>query len=191
MTSEIQPLSELPERRRALIVDDDIDLAESLSDILVARGYEVQMANSHQEALDHCLSFDAQVALLDIRLHGESGLDVLAMLKQHNPDMVCVMITGFAETETAIDALRRGAYDYLSKPLHPDQLFAMLDRCFDKIRLEQDAKSAYEAMCTAKGGRRGRRPGQDGVPRRHGPRAAHAAPFDHRFFRDTGERSLR
>ena len=138
------------DRRRALIVDDDADLAESLSDILVERGYEVQIANNRQAVQDICQGFDAQVALLDIRLHGESGLDVLAMLKQDNADMICVMITGYAETETAIDALRRGAYDYLCKPLHPNQIFALLERCFEKIRLEQEARSAYEAMYSAK-----------------------------------------
>ncbi len=150
MINENQPLSEQPVRRRALIVEDDADLAESLSDILMARGYEVQVANCHQAAQDVCQRFDVQVALLDIRLHGESGLDVLTMLKRRNPDIVCVMITGYAETETAIEALRSGAYDYLCKPLHPDQLFALLERCFEKIRLEQVARSAYEAMRSAK-----------------------------------------
>lgn len=135
---------------RILIVDDDRDLAESLADILTARHYEVEVANSLAQAEKRCQQFEVQVALLDIRLGGESGLDVIGLLKRLHPKAICVMVTGFAETDTAIEALRQGAYDYLAKPLKPSHLFPVLDRCFDKIRLEAEAAAAYEAMCEAK-----------------------------------------
>jgi signal transduction histidine kinase len=133
-----------------LIVDDDEDLAESLADLLIERNYEAEVANSARQAVEIGQRFGMYVALLDIRLGRESGLDVIGMLKKLNPDVVCIMATGYAETETAIEALRLGAYDYLRKPLHPSEVFAVLDRSFEKIWLEQKAREAFEAIRTAK-----------------------------------------
>ncbi len=138
------------EQRRVLIVDDDEDLAESLADLLIARGYEVEIANSTRRAREIARDFQMQVALLDIRLGRESGLDVIGMLKKQNPEVVCIMATGYAETETAITAIRLGAFDYLRKPLHPSEVFAVLDRCFEKIQIEQRARAAFQAMRDAK-----------------------------------------
>jgi signal transduction histidine kinase len=135
---------------RVLIVDDDEDLAESLADLLMARGYEVEIAKSARQAVEIGQRFDPQVALLDIRLGRDSGLDVIGMLKKQNSDVVCIMATGYAETETAITALRLGAYDYLRKPLHPSEVFAVLDRSFEKLRLEHKARAAFQALRTAK-----------------------------------------
>jgi signal transduction histidine kinase len=133
-----------------LIVDDDEDLAESLADLLIARGYEVEIAKSARQAMDISQRFDLHVALVDIRLGRDSGLDVIGRLKKQNPEVVCIMATGYAETETAITALRLGAYDYLRKPLHPSEVFAVLDRSFEKIRLEQKARAAFQALRHAK-----------------------------------------
>ncbi len=140
----------LGEPRRVLIVDDDEDLAESMADLLIARGYEVETANSARRAREIAQGFQMHVALLDIRLGRDSGLDVIGMLKKQNPDLVCIMATGYAETETAITAIRLGAFDYLRKPLHPSEVFAVLDRCFEKIEIEQKARAAFRAMRKAK-----------------------------------------
>jgi ActR/RegA family two-component response regulator len=119
MTETTQPLPETETARRVLIVDDDHDLAESLADILVPRGYQVDIANSVRQVREICHDFNPQVALLDIRLGRDNGLDVVGILKQRNPDVICVMVTAYAEMETAVEALRLGAQDYLSKPLDP------------------------------------------------------------------------
>ncbi len=145
-----QPPAATADRRRVLIVDDDEDLAESLADLLLARGYEVEIANSARQAQEIGRAFQMQVALLDIRLGRDNGLDVIGMLKKMNPDLVCIMATGYAETETAITAIRLGAFDYLRKPLHPSEVFAVLDRCFEKIEVEQRARVAFQAMRAAK-----------------------------------------
>ena len=137
-------------RRRVLIVDDDEDLAESMADLLIARGYEVEIASSARRAQEIGRNFQMQVALLDIRLGRENGLDVIGLLKTQNPEVICVMATGYAETETAITAIRLGAFDYLRKPLHPSEVFAVLDRCFEKIEIEQKARAAFQAMRAAK-----------------------------------------
>jgi len=137
-----------PKRRegRILIVDDDADMALSLVDILESCGYEVEIAHSAQGGREKAKAFDAQVALLDIHLGHESGIDLIAQLKQVCPEILCVMITAFATMDTAIGAVQKGAYDYLQKPLDVRHLLATLNRCFEKLQLENEKAAAEKAL---------------------------------------------
>jgi PAS domain S-box-containing protein len=146
MVAETPPPGLTSERvRRILVVEDDDDFAESLSGVLEGRGFEVclaQTAAAVEPALD---GFAAQVALVDVRLGRASGLDVVANLKRRQPPILTVVMTAYVATETAIEALRRGAYDYLIKPFEPGELFATLDRCFERIDLAAAHKAAEAA----------------------------------------------
>lgn len=124
------------EKSRLLVVDDESDFVASLTDILESRGYIVKGARNAREARKIIVDFDAQVVLLDINLGNESGIDLLAELKALRPRMLFVMMTAYAALDNAIEALQRGAYDYLQKPFGMPTLLATLDRCFEKIRLE-------------------------------------------------------
>jgi signal transduction histidine kinase len=142
-------------RRSVLIVDDDADFKESLADILAAKGYEVFAVGAAdaaaQELRDHGGNDDAvAVALLDVRLGVASGVDLLSRLKDERPDLICVMMTADMDTHTAIEALRRGAYDYFDKSCEPSALFAVLDRCFEKVQLQRERRAAYKALRAAK-----------------------------------------
>jgi PAS domain S-box-containing protein len=132
--------------RRLLIVDDDRDFAGSLTDILEPRGYQVAEAYSAQRALETLQHFDADVALVDIRLDRNSGIELIARLREVRADILCVMMTAYAGVETAIEALHQGAYDYLRKPLNAHDLFATIERCFEKLRLERDKDRAEAAL---------------------------------------------
>jgi signal transduction histidine kinase len=77
-------------------------------------------------------------------------LELIPILKEYQPNIYCVMITGNADKESAITALRIGAYDYLTKPLHPNELFAILDRCLEKHDLERRLSNTFDALQTAK-----------------------------------------
>jgi PAS domain S-box-containing protein len=136
------------ERRegRILIVDDETDLVLILADTLESRGYQVEKAHTAQGGREKVKMFDAQVALLDIRLGRDSGIDLIAELKHVRPGILCVMMTAYAAVDTAIEAIHRGAYDYLQKPLDMQYLLATLDRCFDKLRLESEKAAAEEAL---------------------------------------------
>ena len=136
------------ERRegRILVVDDEKDLVLVLVDTLKARGYHVEAAYSVKGAQEKIESFDAQVALLDIRLGRDSGVDLIAELELVRPGILCVMMTAYATVDTAINALHRGAYDYLRKPLDMRYLLATLERCFEKLRLESTKAAAEEAL---------------------------------------------
>lgn len=140
----------LSRRGRILAVDDDVDMVEGLAEVLDTHGYTVKTANNAEDAKKLIQEFDAQVALLDIRLGKTNGLDLISILKEYRPNIFCVVITGNADKESAITALRNGAYDYMTKPLHPNELFSILDRCLDKFRLEQETQAAFEALQIAK-----------------------------------------
>jgi len=135
-------------QRRVLIVDDDVDFAESLSDMLLAEQYAARVAHNAGDALLEADAFDPQVALLDIRLPMGSGdgVDLLAALKQKHPDMLGIIITAYADTETAIKALHTDAYDYLRKPLYFQELAATLRRCFERIDLEEKNRQVLAAL---------------------------------------------
>ena len=135
---------------RILAVDDDVDLVEGIAEVLRATGYEVETAKNEQEAQAAIQTFDAQVALLDIRLGRTNGLDLIPYLKEHRPEIYCVVITGNADKESAITALRSGAFDYLTKPLALDKLFTVLDRCLGKFDMHQRLQAAFEELQDAK-----------------------------------------
>jgi len=133
-------------KRRVLIVDDEKDFVLSLQDILESRGYRVEKAHSQKTACEKIKHFDAQVALLDIRLGHADGINLIAKLGKARPGIICVMITAYAAIDTAVRALQEGAYDYLPKPVEVDDLLATLDRCFEMIRLENEKAAAEQAL---------------------------------------------
>jgi signal transduction histidine kinase len=150
------PPTELGTKGSVLIVDDDLFLADSLVDILSAKGYAAFAVDTADNAVR--VLRDGQVgdravavALLDVRLGvASSGVDLLSRLRDEHPDLVCVMMTAAPETHTAIEALRRGAYDYFDKSWEPSALLAVLGRCFEKVQLQQERQAAYQALRQAK-----------------------------------------
>jgi len=136
--------------RQLLIVDDDQEFAESITDILIPVGYAPIIADRPETAAIALKSHTPAVALIDVRLRGMSGVELLSRLKTERPDLVVVMMTAHADTQTAINALRKGAYDYCDKNCDPDELIAALDRAFERQRLEAENRSAYETLRAAK-----------------------------------------
>jgi signal transduction histidine kinase len=139
--------------RSVLIIDDDVDFAESLADTLQTRGYAAHPVQTPEEALAALREGNdpAPVALIDLRLGGvASGVDLIPRLQAEQPELICVLMTAQLDSETAIEALRRGAYDYFDKPRGPTTLFALLDRCFDRVALLRDRAAAYQALRVAK-----------------------------------------
>jgi len=135
--------------RRVLVVDDDVDLAESLQEILQSRGYTAAIAHSIVGATSAANALNPHVAIIDVNLGRENGLTLITTLKDAFPGILCVVITARGEVEHAVEALRRGAFDYLLKPLHPLDTLSRLEKCFDKIALQQRAERA-EAQSEAK-----------------------------------------
>ncbi len=113
---------------RVLIVDDESTIRQMLRVTLEAAGHTVEESSTAAEAVRAVETRPFDVALLDLRLGRESGLDLLAPLLQNRPRLAVVIITAHASIETAVEAMRRGAFDYLPKPFTPGQVRAVLDR---------------------------------------------------------------
>lgn len=131
---------------RILIVDDDVDFADSLSEMLGLRGYEARVANTQREALRQASAYAPDLALLDVQLGTRSGLDILAKLRKAHPHVAVLMLTAQASIDTAVEAVRLGAYDYLRKPIDSSALLMSLERCLKHIRLEWDKRKTEDAL---------------------------------------------
>ena len=123
-----------------LLVDDDRDFAEGLAELLDLEGFETNVAFNKSDAIDRNQRIFPDIAILDIRLGKEDGLSLIGALRERNPDIQCVMLTGFGALNTAVDAVRLGAQDYLMKPVERDQLRAVLERCM-RMRTLIDAEA--------------------------------------------------
>lgn len=105
-----------------LVVDDESGIRYFLTETLNAIGYQVVSADSGEAALALIASQSFDLALVDLRLPGMGGLEVLAALRQQSPDTTIIVLTAHASLETAVEALRHGAHDYLFKPCEPGEL---------------------------------------------------------------------
>jgi len=126
--------------RRVLIVDDDVDFSASLADLLETRGYQTATAADPRQGIREAAAQRPAVVMIDIRLGRESGVDFLADLLSVQPELICIMITADAEIETAVSALRCGAYDYYEKSSDPEELYAILNRAFEKCQLRRQTQ---------------------------------------------------
>ncbi len=119
-----------------LLVDDEADLRASLKEALMEDGYVVEEADGAASALAQLGRRHFPVILTDLNMPGgPSGLDLIAAVKARDPKALCVVLTGYASLSTAIEALKRGAYDFVQKPFKLDELEAVLDRALDHARL--------------------------------------------------------
>jgi len=127
-----------PSRGRVLIVDDEEVLAATLHEFLTGEGYEAAVAADAASALALAERFEPDVALCDVQLPGADGLELLDRLVQVRPETLVVMITAYATVENAVAAFRRGAHDYLMKPVIFDELLAKVGRLTGYRRLLQE-----------------------------------------------------
>jgi DNA-binding NtrC family response regulator len=125
-------------RFRVLIVDDERGSRETLQDILREEGYEVVIAGDGVEALKFAADESFQIALLDIKLPGMDGVELLGKLRKMSPETAVIMITAYATVENSIEALNLGAYSYLTKPLNIDEVKAHMRRVVDNLRLSEE-----------------------------------------------------
>jgi DNA-binding NtrC family response regulator len=118
-----------------LVVDDEKNMRLSLKTVLSDEGYNVRAAESAEEALTLLGQEDFFMVITDARLGGMSGYDLLAKVHVRWPDLPILMITAYATPKLAVEAIRAGAFDYLSKPFAPEELLHALARCAERHRL--------------------------------------------------------
>jgi diguanylate cyclase (GGDEF)-like protein/PAS domain S-box-containing protein len=131
---------------RILVVDDEPDMCWALENILRPAGYAVITTTSGAEAIEKAQGRFFNLALLDIRLPDMEGIELVAPLKEMHPDMVVMIITGYASLDSAVQALNGGASAYLTKPLNMDEVLATVREALEKQRLIQEKRQAEEAL---------------------------------------------
>jgi len=130
-----------------LIVDDDQQFRKTLSDIFKAKGYAPETAATGKEALHSIKEQGFNVALIDLKLGDISGLEVIQEIKECSPNTQCILITGHASRESAIEAINLGAYSYVQKPYDMEHLLLTIQRAIEK---QQAKKALREREATLK-----------------------------------------
>ena len=125
-----------PEGERILIVDDEEPIRRLLHQKLSGEGYRCEEAGSADEALDKLRSNTVELAILDIKMPGKSGTELLPEIEASYPDIAVVMATSITDTSIAIQCMKRGAYDYFTKPLNLDEVVLSIDRALGKRKLK-------------------------------------------------------
>jgi len=121
---------------KILVVDDEQGLRDLLSFELSSQGYKVSTASDGAMALDKIRAEKFQVVISDINMPKVTGLEALAKIKEIDPDVEVIMMTGFATIETAVDAMKKGAYDFVRKPFNMDEITALVEKVLEKSDLK-------------------------------------------------------
>jgi two-component system phosphate regulon sensor histidine kinase PhoR len=132
------------EATHILVVDDEKGLREGCRRILVSEGHVVDAAENGKIGLEMVKSGTYDLLLVDLMMPVMGGLELMEQVRQIDPEIIMIVITGFATIETAVEAMKHGAYDYVPKPFSPDQLVAVVNRGLEKRRLSLQAKSLVE-----------------------------------------------
>jgi DNA-binding NtrC family response regulator len=121
-----------------LVVDDDADMRELAYDMLKHRGHQVATAGSGDEALKRLAEEDYAVVLTDLRMKGMQGIELLAKIKRLYPEINVILMTAFGSVETAVEAMKHGASDYLTKPVKKDELIRIIERVLRETSLRRE-----------------------------------------------------
>lgn len=113
---------------KVLIVDDEIDFAETLAERLALRNFETDVATSAEEGIEKIRAgWTPNVVILDLKMPGLDGLETLDLIKQNNPEIEVILLTGHGSTDSGIAGMKRGLFDYLMKPVEIGTLIAKIN----------------------------------------------------------------
>jgi len=133
-------VSDNSETLHVLIVDDEQDIREGSERILTRMHFNVSKAANGEEALEIFQKTQPAIVLLDLKMPGMDGMEVLGKIRKIDDSTIVIVITGYATVETAIQAMKQGAYDFIPKPFEPDQLRLVVNRASEKVRLRMAAE---------------------------------------------------
>jgi signal transduction histidine kinase len=136
-------------KHKILVIDDEVSLCEGIQRALRPQGFQVDAAYDGERGLEIASSGGYDLALIDVMMPGVSGIDLIESLHQIDPEMVCIIITGYATIELAVRAIKQGAYDFLTKPFPVDNLLLAVNQGLERRRLSLDAKRTQAAEAEA------------------------------------------
>jgi len=135
---------------KILVVDDEMIVCESCKRILEEEGYEIETALSGKEAFEKMKVSPFDIVITDLKMPGIDGMEVLRTFRKEYPDSIIIMITGFSTVETAVEAMKLGAFDYIPKPFTPDEVTIVVKKAIEKkslmlenIYLRQELQEKY------------------------------------------------
>ena len=142
---------------KILIVDDEAFIRENLERILVEDGYRPHSTESPEKAVEQVSEEEIDLVLLDLNLGDKSGLDVLREMREIDPDLLVIIITGYGTVESAVEALKMGAYDYIKKPFKADAIRLIVKLALETQSLRREVRHLRretqdkEGQCSCEG----------------------------------------
>lgn len=127
--------------KRAVVIDDDEVMLLSCSEVLGRSGYAVQTFDNGLAGIAHIRSSPPPVLVVDLKMPGIDGFEVIRQVRESAPEVVIVVMTGYATIATAVDAMKAGAYDFIPKPFTPSELRLIIDRAFERWRLACESET--------------------------------------------------
>ena len=137
-------------KARILVIDDEIGICEGIQRALSPEGFQVDTAFTGEEGLSKVRQNGYDIVLLDIMIPGVSGIDLIAAVHEHDPEIVCIIVTGYATVELAVRSIKEGAYDFLTKPFTVDDLLLAVNQGVERRRLSLEAKRTQAAEAEAR-----------------------------------------
>lgn len=135
--------------KRILIIDDDFDMCALLSRFLNKKGYITEVAHNGSKGLAKFNEFHFDIVLCDFRLGDKDGKDVLSKIKEARPKTIVIIITGYSDIKVAVDVIKMGAFDYITKPLIPDEVVNVIEKALANPVTEQRPSSSKTAVPVA------------------------------------------
>ncbi len=136
----------MAKKRSVLVVDDDTAHRTMLRTLLKGWGYRVEEAEDGDKALSKVREYPYDLVLMDIKMIKVSGIQALEEIKSYNPAVPVIMMTAYSSVETAVEAMKKGAYDYLTKPLDFDELRLAMERAMDHTALKEENRRLRETL---------------------------------------------
>jgi two-component system response regulator AtoC len=128
----------MKQKIKILVVDDELSVRESLADLLRSRGFQALALETGEQALAQCASTPWDIVLLDLKLPGMDGLEVLEKIKAHDSETAVLIMTAYASIDSAVSAMKQGAYDYIVKPFDPEEIIHVINKIEESQKLKRE-----------------------------------------------------
>src|SRR5579872_7444591 len=146
VSSVVEAPTGVKTKGKILIVDDELVVRDSLGKWFTSEGYAARPVGGAREALEVIQQAEFDIALIDIKMPGMVGMELQARLKDADPELTVVIMTGYASVDTAVQALKRGAYDYITKPVDPDELSHLVANALEHKRARREVVRLRENL---------------------------------------------
>lgn len=136
----------MSENARILVIDNEPVVCRNCFKILTEFGYEVEILQSSRAGLERVKEDLVDIVIVDLKMPGLDGLELLRLIKEINPEIIVIMITGYSTIESAVEAIKLEAFDYIPKPFTPDELSIRLKKVLEKRNLVQENRYLHQEL---------------------------------------------